>query len=179
MYGTNQLGVGKGMKELLKFDRNELRYQFHCGILIPRKCPRKTPFKARCPPPPLPLGSKPSTLVMIVSENVSYTRYTRAFCHVGLPSTLATAFWTKSKNIQQKGASRVITKRPAHICQIPATIHNGERLMQHQKPKNTATRMREKKKEWEFEGSTLYMNTDNSLPVLLSSWNYGDKYVKY
>ena len=81
----------------------------------------------------------------VMSENVSYTRYTRAFCQVGLPSTLATAFWTKSKNIQQKGASRVITKRPAHICQIPATIHNGERLMQHQKPKNTATRMREKK----------------------------------
>ena len=22
-------------------------------------------------------------------------------------------------------------------------------------------------------------NTDNSLPVLLSSWNYGDKYAKY
>ena len=100
---------------------------------------------------------QPSILVMIVSENVSYTRYTRAFCQVGLPSTLATAFWTKSKNIQQKGASRVITKSPAHICQIPATIHNGERVMQHQKPKNTATRMR-KKEKWMRIGRLDFRN---------------------
>ena len=44
-------GVGKGIKKLLKFARNELRFWFHWGILIPRKCPHKTPFKAQCPPP--------------------------------------------------------------------------------------------------------------------------------
>ena len=70
---------------------------------------------------------------------ISYTRYARAFCHVGLPSTLDTAFCTTSKNIQQNGASSVTTKRPAHICQIPAIIHKGDKLRQHQKPKNIAT----------------------------------------
>ena len=114
---------------------------------------------------------------MIVSENISYTRYTRAFCQVGLPSTLATAFWTKSKNIQQNGASRVITKSPAHICQIPATIHNGERLMQHQKPKNTATRMRKKKKmdeNWKarlYQSDSLFeLSSKSKLLKLTANW---------
>lgn len=31
-------------------------------------------------------------------------------------------------------------KSPAHICQMPATIHNGEKLMQHQNPKKMATK---------------------------------------
>ena len=43
----DQLGADKGIRKLLKFDRNELRFYFHCGILIPRKCPHKTPFKAQ------------------------------------------------------------------------------------------------------------------------------------
>ena len=47
MYGTDQLGVGKGIKKLLKFDGNELRFSFHYGILIPRKCPRKTHFNTQ------------------------------------------------------------------------------------------------------------------------------------
>ena len=76
---------------------------------------------------------------------ISYTRYTRAFCQTGLPSTLATACWTKSRNMQQKGASRVITKRPAQICQMPATMQSGEKEMQHQNPKNTATARRRQK----------------------------------
>ena len=29
------------------------------------------------------------------------------------------------------------------------------------------------------KGGIEYLDTDNSLPVLLSSWNYGDKYAKY
>ena len=35
-----------------KFDINDLKFLFQCYILIPRKCLRKTPFKAQCPPPP-------------------------------------------------------------------------------------------------------------------------------
>ena len=30
-----------------KFDINDLRLLFHCYILIPRKCPGKTPFKTQ------------------------------------------------------------------------------------------------------------------------------------
>ena len=44
------LGVEQGLQKLQKFDINDLRLLFHCNILIPRKCPRKTPFKAQCPP---------------------------------------------------------------------------------------------------------------------------------
>ena len=40
-----------GIKKLLKFDRNELRFQFHWGILIPRKCLRKALFQHTVPPP--------------------------------------------------------------------------------------------------------------------------------
>ena len=50
------LRVGKGIKKTLNFDRNELRFLFHCGILIPRKCPRKTHFNTQCPPHALCFG---------------------------------------------------------------------------------------------------------------------------
>ena len=43
------LGVEQGLQKLPKFDINDLRLLFHCNILIPRKCPRKTLFKAQCP----------------------------------------------------------------------------------------------------------------------------------
>ena len=52
---SSSLGVEQGPQKLQKFDINDLRLLFHCNILIPRKCPRKTPFKAQCPPPPLKL----------------------------------------------------------------------------------------------------------------------------
>ena len=42
------LGVEQGLQKLPKFDINDLRLLFHCNILIPRKCPRKTLFKAPC-----------------------------------------------------------------------------------------------------------------------------------
>ena len=41
------LGVEQGLQKLPKFDINDLRLSFHCNILIPRKCPRKTLFKAQ------------------------------------------------------------------------------------------------------------------------------------
>lgn len=44
--------------------------------------------------------------------------------------------------MQQNGASKVMTMRPAQICQIPATMQSGEKLMQHQNPKKTATAKR-------------------------------------
>ena len=44
------LGVGQVHQKLQKFDINNLRLLFHYYILIPRKCPHKTPFKRQCPP---------------------------------------------------------------------------------------------------------------------------------
>ena len=44
------LGVEQGLQKLPKFDINYLKLLFYCYILIPRKCPHKTPFKAQCPP---------------------------------------------------------------------------------------------------------------------------------
>ena len=42
------LGVEQGLQKLPKFDINDLKLLFHCYILIPRKCPRETPFKTQC-----------------------------------------------------------------------------------------------------------------------------------
>ena len=42
------LRVGKVLQKLPKFDINDPKLLFHCYILIRRKCPRKTPFKAQC-----------------------------------------------------------------------------------------------------------------------------------
>ena len=39
------LRVEQGLKKLPKCDIDDLKLLFHCYILIPRKCPRKTPFK--------------------------------------------------------------------------------------------------------------------------------------
>ena len=41
------------------FYQPQLLKKNQCYILIPRKCPRKTPFKTQCPPPP-PLGLRRS-----------------------------------------------------------------------------------------------------------------------
>ena len=41
------LGVEQGLQKPPKFDINDLRLLFHCNILIPRGCPRKTPFKTQ------------------------------------------------------------------------------------------------------------------------------------
>ena len=42
------LGVEQGLKKLPEFDIDDPRLLFHCNTLIPRKCPRKTLFKAQC-----------------------------------------------------------------------------------------------------------------------------------
>ena len=39
------LGVNKVLQTLTKSYKNELRHLFQCCILIPRKCPHKTPFQ--------------------------------------------------------------------------------------------------------------------------------------
>ena len=41
------LEVQQGLQKLPKCDINDLRLLFHRYILIPRKCPRKTPFKTQ------------------------------------------------------------------------------------------------------------------------------------
>ena len=45
------LGVNKVLQKVTKSYKNELRLLFQCCILIPRKCPRKTPFQHTVPPP--------------------------------------------------------------------------------------------------------------------------------
>ena len=49
--GQISLGLARVLKKLLKFDR-KVRFQFHCDILIPRKCLRKTLFNSQCPGTP-------------------------------------------------------------------------------------------------------------------------------
>ena len=51
---THSYGVDKVLKKQTKSYKNELRYLFQTCILIPRKCPLKTPFQHTVPPP---LGS--------------------------------------------------------------------------------------------------------------------------
>ena len=51
---------------------------------------------------------------------------------------------------QQNGASNVMMKRPAQICQIPATMHKGVIVMQHQKPKKTAAEMKDGRERVKF-----------------------------
>ena len=46
------LRVDKVLRKLTKLYENELRHLFQCCILIPRKCPRKTPFQYTVPPSP-------------------------------------------------------------------------------------------------------------------------------
>ena len=54
------LGVKQGLQKLPKFDINDLWLLLHCNILIPRKCPCKTLFKAQGPPPrPHPTSDGP------------------------------------------------------------------------------------------------------------------------
>ena len=48
------LGVEQGLQKLPEFDINDLKFLFHCYILIASKCQRKTPFKIQCPPLDLP-----------------------------------------------------------------------------------------------------------------------------
>ena len=61
------LGVKQGLQKLPKYDINDLRHLFHWYILIARKCPRKTPFKTQCPPPPHPSFSYLPTALRIIS----------------------------------------------------------------------------------------------------------------
>ena len=46
------LGVDKVLQKLTKSYKSELRHLFQCCILIPRKCPRKTPFQHTVTLPP-------------------------------------------------------------------------------------------------------------------------------
>ena len=46
------LGVHKVLQKLTKSYKSELRDLVQCSILIPRKCPRKTPFQHTVPLPP-------------------------------------------------------------------------------------------------------------------------------
>ena len=75
---------------------------------------------------------------------LSYPRKRAAFCQMGLASTAAENCWTKSRNMQQKGASTRMTTKPARICQMPATMQIGENEMQVHTPKKMATERRSK-----------------------------------
>ena len=52
------LGVDKILKKLTKSYKGEHRHLFQCCILIPMKCPRKTPFQHTVPPTVLQGGAK-------------------------------------------------------------------------------------------------------------------------
>ena len=56
------LGVDKVLQKLTKSYKNELRHLFQCIILIPRKCPHKTPFQHTVPPSPSRFLDLPTVL---------------------------------------------------------------------------------------------------------------------
>ena len=61
--------VGQVLQKLPKFDIIDLKLLFHCYILIPRICSRKTPFKTQSPPPPIyrpPAGSEYCMALMVL-----------------------------------------------------------------------------------------------------------------
>ena len=66
------LRVDKVLRKLTKLYENELRHLFQCCILIPGKCPRKTPFQYTVPPSPHPCISDPPTalhkIIMMIAE---------------------------------------------------------------------------------------------------------------
>ena len=70
------LGVDKVLQKLTKSYKSELRHVFQRCILIPRKCPRKTPFQHTVPPflscilQPTAVWSR-SRLALIVLEFVA------------------------------------------------------------------------------------------------------------
>ena len=69
----------------------------------------------------------------------TYAKYTKARCHGGLLSTICVNFARGGRNWEQNGASTSKTTNPDAICQIPATMHMGLIVTQHQTPKNIAT----------------------------------------
>ena len=71
------LGVEQGLQKLPKFDINDLKFLFHCYVLIPRKCPRKTPFKTQCPPSPnITKSVQPKDLVLVLAlQNFQTSRH--------------------------------------------------------------------------------------------------------
>ena len=68
------LGVEQGLQKPQKFDLNDLILLFHCNILIPRKCPRKTSYKAQCPP----LGFSDLPTVLITSKLYQLSNFPHA-----------------------------------------------------------------------------------------------------
>ena len=82
------LGVQQGLQKLPKFDINDLRLSFHCNILIPRKCLRKTLFKAQCHPPgfsDLSTALQRAPLPLLCNESIQFTtgqlyRHKESFC---------------------------------------------------------------------------------------------------
>ena len=73
--------------------------------------------------------------------------YRAAFCQGGRLSTISAKEATKSRNMQQKGASMTIMMKPEAINQTPAIRHIGLIVMQAQAPKNIAAR------KWIFDFS--------------------------
>ena len=62
--------------------------------------------------------------------------YRAAFCQGALFSAISANEATKSRHMQQNGASMTIMMKPAMICHTPAIRHIGEIVMQFQAPKN-------------------------------------------
>ena len=52
-FHLGSIDVEQELQKLPRFDIKDLKLLFHCNILIPKKCPCKTPFKAQFPLPTL------------------------------------------------------------------------------------------------------------------------------
>eukprot|EP00092_Neocalanus_flemingeri_P096457 GFUD01122792.1.p1 GENE.GFUD01122792.1~~GFUD01122792.1.p1 ORF type:complete len:246 (-),score=50.77 GFUD01122792.1:55-792(-) len=102
---------------------------------FPMTCiPYRTPVAAMAPDPTRVVRPMQRKIGGIAS-----TMYRAVFCQGGLLSTISAKEATKSRNMQQKGASMTIIRKPAEICQMPATMHRGKMVMQHQTPNSIAT----------------------------------------
>ena len=97
------LGVEQGLQKLQKFNINDLILLFHCNILIPWKCPRKTPFKTQCPPTP---------------------NFLKASCDIAVSSQDFCVKVNEKKSSKKFGPARTTT----NIKRIRYPLHLGSRF---------------------------------------------------
>ena len=92
------LGVNKVLQKLTKSYKSELRHLFQCCILIPRKCPRKTPFQHTVPPSPI------------------FLTFRHAWNVLWLLSLTYQAMWHTSKRILERLGIQTLHIIMYHVC---------------------------------------------------------------
>ena len=88
------IGIEQGLQKLPKFDINDLRFLFHCNILIPRKCLLK-PY-SKCPPPFL--------IASVFYEQPLAAMYSRIPCNIFLIVTAMKG--QKNINVHQNATNK-------------------------------------------------------------------------